>query len=599
MEKLKDEKGKRRNAPRFLCDAHLKNFPKNEGAKWDSCVKKVKKSGTADNPYAVCTKSLGSKKEESDSETNVSIKNGEETSPEDINTLIVQNPAMNAASFLNLLKSKGFKITKEAEMSNPALNRAKHEKEAAKKVIERGNLADSYLSFRFVESKSGSSLDHDKFQNRFRVILIQEGLGNTKDGYFYTKDALKSAVPIFEGRKMYADHPSKMDEAIRPERSVRDVFGHFENVEYKEGEDSTGRLEADLVLLPDSDSDWVRARMAHAISYSKKYPDKDFIGLSINASGDAEPIDATEFAEKGDVVTSAKAKLSQAIADGLTEVKIVKTIDSAVSCDLVTEAGAKGKVLELLEAEAMAEEKKHEAEEKKKHEAEAEEKKHEAEDEKKEEKKHEAEDGKEDPAHDDEEQDKALILDQLKKHGLIKDGEDHEEALKAAKHYQKAYKSAGYKAEEAAHRACEAMKCAGHAHKAMEAEEKHHEESEAEEKHKEAEEKHKESAEVLKLRGENAKLKEALAAFETEKYLDAKLKESKLPMSVTKRFKESVKNFKGKKDIDDKFALFLEGYKATAGGEVGTESLDSCVVASEKTIMRESSKEISLDDCVE
>jgi hypothetical protein len=30
-------------------------------AKWDSCVKKVSRKGTAVNPYAVCTKSLGRK----------------------------------------------------------------------------------------------------------------------------------------------------------------------------------------------------------------------------------------------------------------------------------------------------------------------------------------------------------------------------------------------------------------------------------------------------------------------------------------------------------------------------------------------------------
>lgn len=29
--------------------------------KWDLCVKGVKKKGTAVNPYAVCTKSLGKK----------------------------------------------------------------------------------------------------------------------------------------------------------------------------------------------------------------------------------------------------------------------------------------------------------------------------------------------------------------------------------------------------------------------------------------------------------------------------------------------------------------------------------------------------------
>lgn len=599
MKPIKDERKGQGIAPQYFFGA--------EGAKWDRCVKKVKKAGTADSPEAVCTAMLGhpSKSESAPSEapqaTQVQPEQmAADVNADDVQTLIVQNPHMNASSFFNLLKSKGFVIKKEAEMTSAPLARAgaKVEQHIPLDKVGATSLtgtkkeaahfeSKSYFNFKFIEAAVDNPQGDERYKNRFRVILIQEGLGNTKDGFYYTKEALQSAVPVFEGRKMYADHPDKIEEETRPERSVKDVFGHFENVQFIEAKDGTGQLHADLVLLPDSGTDWVRARLMHAVDYSKKYPDKDFIGLSINASGDAEPIDATELLESGQVVPSAVQKVKEAMAEGLTEIRLVKIIDSAVSCDLVTEAGAKGKVIELLEAKEM--EKKHEAEEKKMKQAEeAEEKKKEAE---------EAEEGEEaaPAAHGDEEQDKALIMDMLKKHGLVDgEGEESEKAYKAAKHYQKAYKAAGYEAEEAAHRACEAMKCSAEAHKMHQAEESEAEESEAKKKEsEEAEEKKKESANLLKLKGENAQLKERLAALETEKYLDKKLQESKLPMSVTKKFRESLKAVKSKKEVDEKFDLFMEGYKAVGGEAVG---LSAFVMVEKSEAVVEG---ISLDDCID
>lgn len=553
------------------------------------------------------------KKEAVDSETKLAQEPAQDLEIPDVQTLIVQNPAMNAASFFNLLVSKGFRVVKETQVSAPALDRAGVKKESS--------IQESGTACRMLESAGGSAgVDANgnaRFQNRFRAILIQEGLGNLKDGFFYTKEALRSAVPVFEGRKFYADHPSSFEEEVRPERSVRDVYGHFENIEYKEAEDGTGQLHGDIVVLTDESADWVRARLVHAIEYAKKYPDKDFLGLSINASGDAAPVPAEEFLQREGVVKSAIAKVQEAIAGGLTEIKVVNTIDQATSCDLVTEAGAKGKVLQMLEANRMA---KHESEKK---EAEAEEKKKEAEE-------------AAPAAHDDEQADKELILSMLKKHGLIggeeeqaeeaapadgeppvhadadaeekpegeekapaKEAEEGEEAkmMKAAMHYHQAYKAAGYEAAEAADRAVEAMKCAKHAHEAMEAAEAAHKEAK-EDECKEAEEKkeaHKESGEVIKLKGENAALKERLAKLEVEKYLDKKLQESRLPMSVTKRFRESVKSgFKSTKEVDEKFKSFIEGYQAFSGEAA---SLDEFVMTEKNT--GAATGEISLADCVE
>ena len=93
--------------------------------------------------------------------------------------------------------------------------------------------------------------------------------------------------------------------------------------------------------------------MEHAVEFAKKYPDKDFVGLSINANGDAQEISIDDLINRG-VPESTLAKLQKAKESNIDTVKIVSVITDAVSCDLVTEAGAGGKVLQLLESEIEA-----------------------------------------------------------------------------------------------------------------------------------------------------------------------------------------------------------------------------------------------------
>ncbi len=494
---------------------------------------------------------------------------------------------------------------------------------------------------RFIE-KAAPAPGQAEDPNRFRVILIQEGLGNTGTGYYYTKDALKSAAPIFEGKKAFADHPSAFEDEVRPERSVRDIVGHYEGVEYLEADDTTGRLEADLVVLPGAPFDWTRSLLTQAVLYSKTYPDQDLLGLSINASGDAQPMPAEEFLEKFDIVPSALAKVQKAVADGLEEINITNLIDSATSVDLVTEAGAKGKVLELLEAENVmtkeqrikeAKAKKTAAEAKlaealksikaagkdakklkeaEEHKCAAEKEAKEAEEALKNEgvapapkappapaKKDddgEGDDG-DDGEHDDADADKALIHDQLKKHGLIQEGEEADgDMMKAAKHLHAAYKAGGASAEEAADAAAKHLKCAAAAKESMEAEE-----AAAKEANDAAnpatpapqgdpgKAPAKESADLkkklLKTEGENAQLRERLSKIDREAGLDKMLKESSLPMSVTKKFRESVKDVKSLKDIENNFKIFMEGYQlkeGSASGEGDVSDLSDCILGTEK-----------------
>lgn len=65
------------------------------------------------------------------------------------------------------------------------------------------------------------------------VVLIQSGM--SKNRKLYTASALEKAVPVFEGAKAFADHPTKEDQKSRPERSIRDVAGWYSNVRYQDG----------------------------------------------------------------------------------------------------------------------------------------------------------------------------------------------------------------------------------------------------------------------------------------------------------------------------------------------------------------------------
>jgi hypothetical protein len=184
--------------------------------------------------------------------------------------------------------------------------------------------------------------------SRFRVVLIREGLGNLADGYYYPGVALEEAARtmLFEGKKIFANHPSPTEESEHPERTVQEILGHFENVKLNQDEQGRKILEADVVILPGEPFDYARSLMQHAIEYSKRYKNQDFIGLSINASGDAVAMPLDEIQN---VPPGAKPKIVEAMQKGLKQVRYVKAITEAHSVDLVTSPGAGGGVLRFLE----------------------------------------------------------------------------------------------------------------------------------------------------------------------------------------------------------------------------------------------------------
>lgn len=200
--------------------------------------------------------------------------------------------------------------------------------------------ANKIIKATFLESANPSATVFD-------VILIEEGLGNLGDRFYYSKEALKSAAPLFEGKKIFADHPSRSEDDDRPERSVRDVIGHFENVTYLEA-NGRGQLKAKAHVLSSKAFDWARELMHQAVAYAGKYPDKNFIGLSINAGGDSEVLPIDRIYESTSVPAEARIKIEKAKSEGIDTIRLVTKIDHAVSCDLVTEPGAGGRVTSVL-----------------------------------------------------------------------------------------------------------------------------------------------------------------------------------------------------------------------------------------------------------
>ena len=488
--------------------------------------------------------------------------------------ILIETPDISAATFLNTLKSKGLKIvdskleikaqSSEADSASTTgvsqLRKQETSRESEPKKNGNLNFRET-IRFSALET---SARDDGIGPTKFRVVLLQEGLGNLKDAFYYSKDALESAVPLFEGKKMYADHPDAFEEKTRPERSVRDIIGHFENIKVEET-DNRHMLVGDAIMLPQKDYEWSRGLIQRAVEFNEKFPDKEFVGLSINASGDAEEQDLEEFMKENEIPDGVLVKIQKAKEQGTKTIRIVRSLKEAVSCDLVTEPGAGGKVLKMLEKEkAMPKVTKAKA------------KMLEAEDEAKKESEDEA---GPDGAHDDADKDKALMAQMLKKHAGVEEGD--EAGMKMACEAYEAYREMGMEAEEAGKSTGSAMKLAKHMAAKKEAQD-----AETEEDAKitpkgyeyaEGEEKRESNrSEIIQLKAEVAKLRESAKKVELKEHLENVLVKSKLPRSATNLFRESIGDLKSKGQIDGDLKLFLSAYNAKGeakGGFITTEKV--------------------------
>ena len=186
---------------------------------------------------------------------------------------------------------------------------------------------------RFGQFNIVSFLESSPSGDTWKVIIIEEGL--SKNGKYYSKEALQKAIHLFEKSKVcfYEWKGNKFDhiplsiEKIRPEGFPLQTAGWLENVKYEtvniEGRSVTG-LTAQLHLLENNDK---VTELKNLLIEAWKKGLKNLLGLSINAEGPS----------------SVRMLNGQPIT-------VVSGITKVYSTDFVTQPAAGGGLLKLIES---------------------------------------------------------------------------------------------------------------------------------------------------------------------------------------------------------------------------------------------------------
>lgn len=400
----------------------------------------------------------------------------------------------------------------------------------------------------------------------YEVVIIEEGLGNLNDCSYYTRQAIEAAAAtrVFEGAQAYADHPDRIEEQTRPERSVRDLIGFYSETRATNNpETGAAMLVAKLSTNPGDPYEWSRSLIETAIDNSGKF-DKDLIGISINAGGAYTKKNIDDVIADATLPVSVKPKLIKAKESGATEVDWCVELSDVVSADLVTRAGARGRALKrLVESErSMFKKKTKENEMDKSKEA-----------------------VDDNSGHADAAQDKELIKSMLKKYV---GGEDHsDEECEAMGKLHAEAKEAGLDGEEAEKAAGYAMKMAKHSAGKKEAAKK--EDDMAMESAKK-EESHMESESVKALKKTVDYLTKKIRENEVKEFLNKTVQESGFEGKVAKKFKESIGAVKDESEISARAKIFKEALALASGGEM--------FMNPEKTTFNSEDATVSFADCV-
>ena len=167
----------------------------------------------------------------------------------------------------------------------------------------------------------------------WKVMVIEEGL--SKNGKYYTKEALQKAIPLFEKSKVcfyewkdkHFDHVPLSIEKIRPEGFPLQTAGYIDNVKFEtvkvEGREVAG-LTASLHLLEENSR--VKDLKKMLMNAWQKGL-KNLLGLSINAEGPS----------------------SVRMLNG-QPVTVVNGISRVFSTDFVTQPAAGGGLLKIIES---------------------------------------------------------------------------------------------------------------------------------------------------------------------------------------------------------------------------------------------------------
>ena len=155
----------------------------------------------------------------------------------------------------------------------------------------------------------------DAPQRDIAVTVLKEGL--SRNGRYFTPQALQDVAAQLDGLKAFADHPAPAADSIGKPRSVRDVVGF-----YREPRLEGGRVRATLHVF--ASADWLWSLVREAVALGRP----DVLGLSIDAL--------------------AAVRTQQ---QNGKSVQVVENVPALRSCDVVTRAAAGGAFERILAAQ--------------------------------------------------------------------------------------------------------------------------------------------------------------------------------------------------------------------------------------------------------
>ena len=178
-----------------------------------------------------------------------------------------------------------------------------------------GELISETFSGQIEEALAGAD-------NVYRVTLIEAGMSKNRN--YWSPQLLQSHTKLFHGVKAFADHPTLSEMKERPERSVKDIIGWYDNPQFFQSMNG-GKVKATLHLMDGPVADIIR--QAHAQGKP------DLIQLSVNISGRRQP-----------------KMMNGTMAREVTEIHRVHSVDA------VTEASAGGSIDQLVASEKTSKE---------------------------------------------------------------------------------------------------------------------------------------------------------------------------------------------------------------------------------------------------
>ena len=157
----------------------------------------------------------------------------------------------------------------------------------------------------------------------YLCTIIEEGLGNSKDKNYYSGEALKNGVQVFNGAKAFCDHPDAISEKTLPERTMKALVGWYSDC-FTDANPKTGkvRLRGKLHFFPSAK--WLTDMIDTILQEPTA---KGLFGISINAIGKTRPANM-----QGE------------------QVNYVEEFQRVDSADVVTEPAARGKFDAMLES---------------------------------------------------------------------------------------------------------------------------------------------------------------------------------------------------------------------------------------------------------